>query len=73
MVVDPTTNRLYVADGYGNRRVLIVDADTGKYTRPGKTRDSLLNGAGSSLAVRVHPARGRLGGNAGCDVSELTG
>jgi DNA-binding beta-propeller fold protein YncE len=31
MVVDPNTNRLYVADGYGNRRVLIVDADTGKY------------------------------------------
>jgi DNA-binding beta-propeller fold protein YncE len=31
MVVDPTTNRLYVADGYGNRRVLIVDANTGKY------------------------------------------
>ena len=27
MVVDPTTNRLYVSDGYGNRRVLIVDAD----------------------------------------------
>ena len=31
MVVDPATNRLYVSDGYGNRRVLIVDADTGKY------------------------------------------
>ena len=31
MVVDPTTNRLYVSDGYGNRRVLIVDANTGKY------------------------------------------
>ncbi|OAI44301.1 hypothetical protein AYO42_00705, partial [Rhizomicrobium sp. SCGC AG-212-E05] len=31
MVVDPTTNRLYVADGYGNRRILIVDAETGKY------------------------------------------
>jgi DNA-binding beta-propeller fold protein YncE len=31
MVIDPRTNRLYVADGYGNRRVLIVDADTGKY------------------------------------------
>ena len=31
MVVDPKTNRLYVSDGYGNRRVLIVDADTGKY------------------------------------------
>src|SRR5438132_2213173 len=31
MVVDPKTNYLYVADGYGNRRVLIVDAATGKY------------------------------------------
>jgi DNA-binding beta-propeller fold protein YncE len=31
MNVDPKTNRMYVADGYGNRRVLIVDAATGKY------------------------------------------
>lgn len=31
MVVDPATNRLYIADGYGNRRILIVDAQTGKY------------------------------------------
>ena len=31
MVVDPKTNYLYIADGYGNRRVLIVDAATGKY------------------------------------------
>jgi len=31
MVVDPATNCLYIADGYGNRRVLIVDATTGKY------------------------------------------
>ena len=31
MVVDPKTNRLYIADGYGNRRILIVDADTGRY------------------------------------------
>ena len=31
MTVDPKTNRLYVADGYGNRRVLIADAATGKY------------------------------------------
>jgi DNA-binding beta-propeller fold protein YncE len=31
MSVDPKTNRMYVADGYGNRRVLIVDAATGKY------------------------------------------
>ena len=31
MVVDAKTNRLYVADGYGNRRILVVDADSGKY------------------------------------------
>lgn len=31
MVRDPKTNRLYISDGYGNRHVLIVDADTGKY------------------------------------------
>jgi len=29
MVVDPKTNLMYIADGYGNRRVLIVDAATG--------------------------------------------
>jgi DNA-binding beta-propeller fold protein YncE len=29
--VDPKTNRLYVADGYGNRRVLIADANTGQF------------------------------------------
>ena len=31
MSIDPETNRMYVADGYGNRRVLIVDAETGQY------------------------------------------
>jgi DNA-binding beta-propeller fold protein YncE len=31
MVVDPKTNLMYIADGYGNRRVLIVEAATGKY------------------------------------------
>ena len=31
MTVNPKTNLLYIADGYGNRRVLIVDAATGKY------------------------------------------
>jgi hypothetical protein len=31
MVIDPKTNRLYISDGYGNRHVLIVDPDTGKY------------------------------------------
>ena len=31
MSVEPATNRLYVADGYGNRRILIVDAETGQH------------------------------------------
>jgi DNA-binding beta-propeller fold protein YncE len=31
MSVDSETNRLFVADGYGNRRILIVDAETGQY------------------------------------------
>jgi DNA-binding beta-propeller fold protein YncE len=32
-LVDPKTNELYVADGYGNRRVIVFDADTGAYKR----------------------------------------
>ncbi len=31
MSVDASTNRLYIADGYGNSRILIVNAETGKY------------------------------------------
>jgi DNA-binding beta-propeller fold protein YncE len=31
--VDAKTNELYVADGYGNKRVIVFDADTGKYKR----------------------------------------
>jgi DNA-binding beta-propeller fold protein YncE len=33
MVVDPATNEVIVADGYHNRRVIVFDADTGKYKR----------------------------------------
>jgi DNA-binding beta-propeller fold protein YncE len=33
MEVDPATNELFVADGYGNKRVVVFDADTGKYKR----------------------------------------
>jgi DNA-binding beta-propeller fold protein YncE len=33
MDVDPATNELIVADGYGNKRVVVFDADTGKYKR----------------------------------------
>jgi DNA-binding beta-propeller fold protein YncE len=31
--VDKQTNEVYVADGYGNHRVIVFDADTGKYKR----------------------------------------
>ena len=33
IVVDPETNEVYVADGYGNRRVIVFDAETGEYRR----------------------------------------
>jgi DNA-binding beta-propeller fold protein YncE len=33
IVVYPATNEVFVADGYGNRRVIVFDADTGKYKR----------------------------------------
>jgi NHL repeat len=32
-LVDPKTNELYVADGYGNHRVIVFDAETGRYKR----------------------------------------
>jgi DNA-binding beta-propeller fold protein YncE len=31
--IDKDTNELYVADGYGNHRVIVFDAETGKYKR----------------------------------------
>ncbi|MBI3665230.1 MAG: hypothetical protein HY236_03230 [Acidobacteria bacterium] len=33
LFVDKATNELYVADGYGNHRVIVYDAETGKYKR----------------------------------------
>ncbi len=30
---DPAANEVYVSDGYGNRRIIVLDADTGKYKR----------------------------------------
>jgi DNA-binding beta-propeller fold protein YncE len=33
IVVDPKTNEAYIADGYGNRRVAVIDADTGRFKR----------------------------------------
>jgi hypothetical protein len=33
MEVDPAANELYIADGYGNKRILVLDAKTGAYKR----------------------------------------
>ncbi len=33
LFIDKATNELYVADGYGNKRVIVYDAETGKYKR----------------------------------------
>lgn len=33
VVVDERTNEAWIADGYGNRRVVVFDADTGSYKR----------------------------------------
>jgi len=33
VAVDPTNGEVYVSDGYGNRRVVVMDADTGKFKR----------------------------------------
>ena len=33
MVVDAAANELYVADGYGNQRVVVFDAESGKFKR----------------------------------------
>ncbi|MDQ3996869.1 MAG: hypothetical protein M3303_07590 [Gemmatimonadota bacterium] len=31
--VDPEANEVYIADGYGNRRIIVFDAATGRYKR----------------------------------------
>ena len=33
LALDPSSNELYVADGYGNKRVIVFDAATGAYRR----------------------------------------
>ena len=33
ITVDPATNEVYVSDGYGNRRVVVFDAESGEYKR----------------------------------------
>ncbi len=54
LALDPATNRLYVADGYGNRHVLIVDASTGKFIGSfGAYGNNPIDDAGARAAGRL--------------------
>lgn len=58
--VDPETNELYVSDGYGNHRIVVVDADTGLYLRHwGAYGQKPVNDAGSdAMGSPTNPAPG---------------
>jgi DNA-binding beta-propeller fold protein YncE len=64
--VHPKTNEVFVADGYGNRRVIVFDADTGAYKRMwgafGETATdaptAAARGTGASAPPPPEPADG---------------
>jgi DNA-binding beta-propeller fold protein YncE len=71
-VVYPKTNELFVADGYGNHRVIVVNADTGEFKRmwgafgnkpvdkddcPPPSLNSVPDGAGPDQFSIVHAIR----------------
>ena len=59
--MDPVENEVYVADGYGNRRVIAFDADTGAYKRHwgaygNRPDDSdAYNGSGATVGSDYDP------------------
>jgi len=64
MTVDPQANEVYVADGYGNHRVIVFDADTGKYKRHWgaygkKPDDHYFDAENAAIAAARAAARGR--------------
>jgi hypothetical protein len=74
MVVDPSTNEVYVADGYVNHRVIVFDADTGAYKRHwgayGKKPDDDYFKRLAAASGRKGPAKGGVeneGGATGYD------
>ena len=55
----PKTNEAFVADGYGNRRVIVFDADTGAFKRSGArsaTRPSMCRPRREEEAQEAHVA-----------------
>jgi NHL repeat len=57
VVVNPKTNEVFVADGYGNRRVIVFDGDTGAFKR--------MWGAYGNVATDPPARAGGPGGRAG--------
>ncbi|MDH3671724.1 MAG: hypothetical protein OES46_11230 [Gammaproteobacteria bacterium] len=60
MEVDPKTNELYIADGYGNHRIVVVDADTGFYKRHWGAygQKPVDDGASDAMGPNDNPAAG---------------
>ncbi|HYN07378.1 MAG TPA: hypothetical protein VES67_08315 [Vicinamibacterales bacterium] len=74
--VDPTDNEVFVADGYGNRRIIVFDGATGKYLRhwgaygkrpedPARRGGGAAGGAAAGGAAGGGAAAGAAGGAAG--------
>jgi hypothetical protein len=56
--VDPKENEAYIADGYGNKRVAVIDADTGKFKRIwgayGNKPDDRIRVLWPAATIRTH-------------------
>jgi DNA-binding beta-propeller fold protein YncE len=61
--VYPKTNELFVADGYGNKRIIVFDADTGAYKR--------MWGAFGNVPTDTQPAGEELKHEAGPDLNRI--
>lgn len=70
--VDPTTNEAFLADGYGNKRVAVLDADTGAMKRiwgpygvpnPPEVPRAQLPGAGSKVLYDPNAPPSKLWGD----------
>jgi hypothetical protein len=61
--VYPKTNEIFVADGYGNKRVIVFDADTGRYKRMwGAFGNTPMDDPPSPLALTGEAARAAAAG-----------
>lgn len=65
MHVHPKTNEVFVADGYGNRRVVVFDADTGAYKRHWGAYGRAPEDAPAAAARGAAPAAGAPAGGRG--------